>query len=204
MLKQKGIFNSSLIIITSDHGESLYENDNIKGSKRHSDFIDDGSYKGHGYSLYQPEIMVPLIFYHHQYNPVIINKIVRTVDIVPTILDSMNIKKPEYLDGTSLNDLLKNKQFKNNFAYAEIPPSNGKLYCVRKNDWKYITNNEDIHELYDLSIDPTESNNLFEVNKSISSEMQTALNNLNIPEINKQEIDIELRDQLEALGYIDL
>lgn len=87
-LKEQNIYSNSIVIVTSDHGEFLGE----KG------LLD------HQIGLYQPVISVPLIFKvaDGTIAPNDSDRIAQTVDILPTVLDSIDIEIPDFVQGTSL------------------------------------------------------------------------------------------------------
>lgn len=97
-LKEKNLFDRVMIILTSDHGEEFYE---------HGAWV-------HGAHLYQESIHIPLIikFPKGIFQGEKIEKIVRIIDIAPTILEILNLKKsiPASWDGRSLLPLLKKKE----------------------------------------------------------------------------------------------
>src|SRR5439155_26009665 len=86
-LKRQGIYDSALIILSSDHGESLGE---------HGKWM-------HGASLYDTEIHVPLIVkVPGQRRGKRVADAVQTIDIFPTVLHVLGIPAPRPLDGTIL------------------------------------------------------------------------------------------------------
>lgn len=107
-LKKEKLLNKTIIIITADHGENLYENDwGI----------------GHGEHLYGDNVInPPLIIYNpfENYPVKNINALVRDVDLMPTILEMLNFAAPKGIDGVSLLPLLEGKKETLNLtAFAE-------------------------------------------------------------------------------------
>jgi len=80
MLKERNVYEKTLIVLTGDHGEGLNEHDEIT----------------HGIFLYDTTLKVPLVFHCPGIVPKerVIEKQVRTVDIMPTILDILDIEIP--------------------------------------------------------------------------------------------------------------
>ncbi|MBI3995685.1 MAG: sulfatase, partial [Nitrospirae bacterium] len=94
-LKREGLFDRTVLIITSDHGEHLYEDD--RGM-------------GHGEHLRGESVLrVPLIIRDPvpATRPGTVRSIVRSVDLVPTLLDRLQLPDPVERDGVSLMPLLR-------------------------------------------------------------------------------------------------
>jgi len=86
-LGSNGMEDGSLIVFCSDHGE---------------EFLEHGG-TGHGHSLYDEVLHVPLIILGPGIpSGQVVNDLIATVDIFPTILGFLNIKIPENLNGISL------------------------------------------------------------------------------------------------------
>jgi arylsulfatase A-like enzyme len=87
--KSEGILDDALVIITSDHGEGLYQ----RGER----------YGGHG-ACYEEGLVVPLVirFPGGRFAGDRVSDAVSHVDLVPTILDVMQIEHDASLPGYSL------------------------------------------------------------------------------------------------------
>ena len=86
-LRSLGIYDDSLIIITSDHGEAF----------------DEKGIVGHSISLYQHQVHVPLIIkFPQQRQGEIVDSFVSHVDLMPTVLDVLGIDPVGELQGRSL------------------------------------------------------------------------------------------------------
>ena len=94
-LEKQGVLDESVVILTSDHGESLTE---------HDIFFDH-----HG--LYDVTIRVPLIIWCPSMfsSHVRVSSLVQHVDLVPTVLDILNIGGRYGFDGESLLPLIGGK-----------------------------------------------------------------------------------------------
>ncbi|MCK5057556.1 MAG: sulfatase-like hydrolase/transferase, partial [Candidatus Aminicenantes bacterium] len=92
-LKRNGLYDRSLIVFFSDHGEEFY--DHLGWS--------------HGHSLYNELIKVPLIikFPGDKYQSIRVTEIVGIIDILPTLLDYLHIEQAREIDGISLMPLIK-------------------------------------------------------------------------------------------------
>lgn len=142
--------DDTLIVLTADHGESLGEH----GEATHS------------LTVYDATLHVPLIISH----PALPQKRrvkgqVRTIDILPTVLDLLGVDAPKSVDGQSLVALFRSTDRVDLESYIEtlVPRFNNgwaELRGVRTTSFKYIRAPRS--ELYDLDADPRETQNLFE------------------------------------------
>ena len=163
-LKKNNLFDDTLIIIVSDHGEH---------------FDEHGYYFQHGASLYEPSIKATFIMRYTKKLPIKrrIESRVQLLDITPTILEILDIPLIEEKEGVSLLPLIKNKVAKaRDFVFVEgieeyfsqhkrifMKGIKGKWRAIIVGDWKliYIPHPEkNIFELYNLKQDPKEKNNL--------------------------------------------
>lgn len=89
-LDTRGLLADTLVVFTSDHGETLF---------------DRGPQYGHGVSLYEELVRVPLLFYNPAFtNASVDGCLASTMDIHPTLLAAMGIPLPDELDGESMLD----------------------------------------------------------------------------------------------------
>lgn len=196
-LKELGLYDSTLIIVTSDHGEMRGEH----GERSHSYFI------------YQGAIKVPLIFKVPGQNKAArIKPIVGLIDIVPTICSLLNIQAPQSVQGLDLSA---------SFKGESIPVQNRHLFCeslmatkykgnsllgVVNDGFKYIQTTRP--ELYDLIKDPTESDNLVGKQDLRARIMQDKLAQILEQSVrkasahNKTGLDAEAVQLLQSLGYV--
>jgi|Deesub1362B_J571_1020462.scaffolds.fasta_scaffold00064_4 arylsulfatase A-like enzyme len=201
-LKNLNLQKKTIIIITSDHGEEFYEHEGW----------------GHGHSLYEETIHVPLIFYCPGLIPKgkRIKEIVSLVDVFPTILSlcGINLKIPYKIEGLDLTPLFyaKNPKPIRNFIFSELTQGENSAWCLRTDRYKVIEIRFGIKRerlLFDLKADPNEKNNIYEEKKEIAIELLRKLNFI-IQQAEeksfspkKTELDIELKRKLKSLGYIE-
>ena len=91
-LKEMNLYDSTLIIITADHGESLGDHGEID----------------HAFFIYHSTLHVPLIIkVPGQTKPATIQEPVGLVDILPTVCGLLDIKTPSHIQGKDLSGLWK-------------------------------------------------------------------------------------------------
>jgi len=203
-LLMKGLEKKTILIITSDHGEEFQEH----------------GLKYHAKHLYEEVLRVPLIIS----SPALITSgisiptQVRSIDIVPTILDLLGIPNSEKHQGESLVPLIKNPFSPDRPAISQIGEGDGfggkEIIAFNTGEYKLIWNKkEDTKELYHLPSDPQETQNLAEQDEETSGRLQTQLKKLIYTPVEKPfqyktkdrkvKFDEDVLSRLRALGYID-
>jgi arylsulfatase A-like enzyme len=141
-LKKLNIYDESLIIFLSDHGEAFQEHERW----------------GHGTTLYQEVIHVPFIIkfpFSFKRNGIVISSYVQTMDLMPTVLEFLNLPKPESFQGQNLLPLIKG-QAADRAIFSEI--LSGDMLAILKQGWKYIYSGKARREeIYDLRVDRGET-----------------------------------------------
>ncbi len=148
-LKEKGLYDNSLIVVAADHGEGLGDHDE----------------DGHGMFLYETTIHVPLIIRAPRpFARRTVAETVELIDVAPTVLDLLGVPVPREWQGRSLWPLLSGKADEGaGRAYSETfyPRFHygwSSLQSFSSDRLKYILAPRD--ELYDLARDPHESQEL--------------------------------------------
>ena len=195
-LREYNLLQHTLIILAGDHGEAF-------GEKQE---------KGHGVFVYESTMRVPLIFFSEQSLPKgkVVNSRVRLIDLMPSILDMLDVPQPEDIQGTSLLPYIEGKKKDDLSTYIEsyYPRENygwSELVGLIDGNWKYIKAPKE--ELYNLVQDPQEEENLIQVAGKIAQEKKEKLKNLiensASPLIEgKRTLTAEEREKLRSLGYI--
>ncbi len=152
-----GFNKNSFILVMSDHGISVGEK---IGERAYGAFCYDYTLKTFTYFIY-PEV-----------KPLEIKQQVRTIDLLPTILDYLQIPvDPNFqpMDGESLLQLISGQTLEEKPAYSETgnpldskkPPDDPNTKSIRISKWKLIFNEyNNTKELYNLENDPNEENNI--------------------------------------------
>src|SRR6266446_259430 len=195
-LKNKGLYQSTLIVLSGDHGESLGE---------HGE-------KTHGFFIYNATLHVPLIIHlaggvHAR----TVANLVNLADLMPTVLAALNIQIPAQVQGQSLLPLMSPKKEDNaRSLYAEtfLPRLHfnwSELRGVETETYHFIDAPKP--ELYDLRKDPGETHNLYADRKAVAEEMRARLTALIRQYSAGQELaektglDPALMERLKSLGY---
>jgi arylsulfatase A-like enzyme/Flp pilus assembly protein TadD len=195
------IDRNTVIVLTSDHGEGLGEHEE----------------ETHGLLLYNSTLHIPLIIKVPQFSgmPTVIPNLVRSIDIMPTILDLLKIKKPDtQIQGNSILPLMlhKEKMNKTTFSYFETyyPQLNYNWSALRgmmSLEWKLILGPKP--ELYHLTSDHLELKNMYHQEKNKGRELREIMemtiteNTTSVkPDVHQMELDAEARKKLKSLGYM--
>ena len=193
-LKELGLYEDCLIIVTSDHGEMLGEHGELT----------------HGYFVYESAVRVPLIIKApDQVAGGQVADPVGLIDLVPTICSLLGVPAPESVQGVDLTPYLtgSSPDAPDRYLYCEsaMPQNydlNG-LFGVVGPRWKFIDTTRP--ELYDLRADPTETADLSDqqavMARTLSDQVQ-AVQRQRGPGDGRQDLDAETRRQLESLGYV--
>jgi arylsulfatase A-like enzyme len=208
-LEQRGLLDRSIVIVTSDHGEQLWEH---------------GGWR-HGSTLYDHQLLVPLIIHlprelRRQLGGDLRGRVVaqqaQLIDLYPTVLDLLGIELDHEIQGRSLVPLLAGGEMPPRKAFSEN--TNVKAYerkSIRSERFKYIRSIPrksappdagEYFELYDLRKDPAEQVDLAGSFPELAAALKEEMRALREREGQLLEevpegISPELRRQLEALGY---
>jgi len=195
-LKDKGVYQNTVIVLSGDHGESLGE---------HGE-------KTHGFFIYNATMHVPLIMHLPGTTAgATVTDTVSLVDLMPTILAAAGVQIPSQVQGKNLlPELVAKTGSADRSLYSET-------FLPRLHfNWSELRGAENARyhfidaprpELYDLSKDPAELHNLFGEKKAVAEEMRAKLAGL-IREYSagkelaeKTGLDPVLMERLKSLGY---
>src|SRR5437899_3171319 len=195
-LKNKSLYQNTLIILSGDHGESLGE---------HGE-------KTHGFFIYNATLHVPLIIHlPGDMHARTVQNLVNLADLMPTVLAALNIRIPAHVQGQSLLPLMFPKKEDNaRSLYAEtfLPRLHfnwSELRGVETETYHFIDAPKP--ELYDLRKDSGETHNLFAEKKAVTEEMRVRLAKMIQQYTAGQELaektglDPALMERLKSLGY---
>jgi len=198
------LLEKTIVIIASDHGEAFYQHKRML----------------HSSTVYEELIQIPLIIKFPPYfnaSNYTITALVESIDIMPTLLELLNISYQEELfDGKSLAPLISipdshHKEYIYSRSAGESP-----LLCLRGKRYKYILHiypylkEKDFShdELYDLRFDRAEKKNLIKNRPRVAMRLRKHLlewmeeKSKGQYEPEKSQVDDKIKNQLKALGYL--
>jgi arylsulfatase A-like enzyme len=196
-LKETNVYHRSLIVFTADHGE---------------EFADHGGF-WHGTTLYRELVHVPLIIHFPggAGAGTVQNEPVSLLDLMPTALSAAGVQTPKNLAGRILSP---EPQPDRRVLFAEEDHQGCVLGAVRAGPWKLVSANpgnpRDLPEvqLFDLSTDPAEKNDLSSSEPDLHDELLRVLEAgpaaTPVPAgKEKVELDSATEEQLRSLGYTE-
>ncbi|MBM4245162.1 MAG: DUF229 domain-containing protein [Deltaproteobacteria bacterium] len=198
-LEKRGLMDSSVVILTSDHGEEFQEHGGFQHKK----------------IFRYPNLHVPLIVHAPGRSPRRVADPVELVDVVPTVLDLLGLPPHPGAMGRSLASIVDggtDEGLAGRVAFAEgtMPGSGWRTVVSRRHQLLHDVQRDESH-LYDLEADPTEQVDIAAQQPALVGQLLTVLrerlaeNERRNPgrPAEQRPIDEETRRQLRALGYVD-
>lgn len=195
-LEDAGMLENSIVVLTSDHGEEFAEHDRV----------------GHSKSVYDEVLRVPLLVWAPGLvrEGTRIDTMVSVVDVVPTVLDLLEIAPPQGLQGRTLRAALRGEALapgEPRFAEGPDVDHPGKrLLAVRTENHKWIARESAStpHEIYDLASDPGETENVDDDTLRATGRRHLAsYEALAGGASPKRDLDARTTEKLRALGYVE-
>ena len=161
-VRRMGLFDNTLIIYTSDHGEPFGEHGYIKKSEP---------------GLYDELVRIPLIIHHPEGIGAgkRFGALVETPEIFATIVDFLKVGKPPRIHGESLLPIMGGQAEKiRDYAYMGYFK---RTWRVSDKNWSFVLSLEKgrPNELYNLQEDPEEKRNLVDKEKPKAIELELEL-----------------------------
>lgn len=198
-LRAAGAYDDTLVLVLSDHGESLY----------------DRGFGNHGRSLYEDELAIPFVLRLPGASPARPDCWVGPVDVVPTLAAALDLPAPEPAFGRSLLTPLPGDR--GLVAEAVLTRPGDRAY--RKGDAKLLyqpTGGADgvRRALFDLASDPGERHDLLAPGAdgkadpsataryvTLLDEMRAAVPDFERPDAAEVTLDPDEVERLRSLGY---
>ena len=172
-LKELNLEKNTLVIFTSDNGGYIeYKSGGFEN------ISSNGPLRGQKGTVYEGGHRVPFIAYWPQNVPAgkVSNEIVMTMDMYPSLIELIKgtVKVKKKFDGKNvLPILLGDKKMQERTVYWKIKNNR----AIRKGDWKLVMIGQKEPQLYNLSIDMGESDDLSRKNPAIVNKMKEQYNN---------------------------
>jgi choline-sulfatase len=203
LYRRFGWDRNTLIVVTADHGEEMME----KG------------FYGHGRSLYNTAIHVPLLFYYPGGKHISAGKVpdaVSTLDILPTLNGLLGFATIPYLAGQDLSPQLRNpgaaSEARYIYSHLHLKKVNREdiiHHTAIFKDFKYIYRSQGGTQFFfNLKTDPQEATNIYAVSQQPAKELAASYFKFerDCKRFNPDYVDIKLDkksiEQLKSLGYI--
>jgi arylsulfatase A-like enzyme len=197
-LRRRDLYEDSLVVFLSDHGEEFW----------------DHSKWGHGETFYDEVIEVPLIIKSPRpRSPGRRKDLVQHIDLTQTLLEYASLPVIEGSHGRSLRPVIDGSSSLNEnrprqvLSHLALGERNG--VALTEISWRFALRGRELDnvELFHLETDPSEGNNLSDLNPITIEYFRRSLGYLEdsrASRIRSQEIEIdpELNEQLKAIGYI--
>ena len=197
LLEERGQLERTVVVAIGDHGEGLGE---------HGEDT-------HGVFLYDSVLRIPWLMRlpGKVRAGTVIGEQVRTIDLLPTVLDAVQVTVPRDLDGESLLEVVRGR------SRLDPPPAYTETYypklhygwselrAVRVGDWKFIEAPR--AELYSLRNDPGEKVDVVSRQGGLASRLGAELSGIasawsQLPERAAPAPDRETLERLRSLGYV--
>jgi arylsulfatase A-like enzyme len=206
-LTQQPGWEDTLFVILADHGEGLDSHPNVPDSKYH------------GWLLYESHVVVPWILYSKAWTParVCVRQPVRLMEVAPTLLDYLELPKPDTMTGRSLMPVIHRDQDSvemPEYLITETFWNYANKTAVYGSEWKYFLNRSGHKGLPPQELQAkgtiengSKTNQLLRY-PSVGAVMRAHLKNWEaahpkaMPTAPSKVMSEEERQQLEAIGYL--
>ena len=199
-LDARGLTDRTIVVVIGDHGESLSEHDEAT----------------HGFFVYESTVHVPLIVrapFSGTLGGRHVTDVVRSVDVMPTVLELLGIAAPKDIEGVSVAGLMTGAVKElglETYSEALYPLHHfgwSDLRAMRTGRYKLIAAPRP--ELYDLQDDPGELHDLFDQRGALGQRMLDRLRERERrfgassgSTAQPVDVDPDARARLAALGYV--
>lgn len=201
-LERIGLLDETVIVLTSDHGEELYDHGKLE----------------HGH-IFNTNLRVPLIVVPPSPAAagVRVDSPVELIDVLPTLLTMVDLAVPDGIDGRPLPlDGAGAAEGEEAYAFAEAdcgPRGKACLVSVQDRRWKLTLDREaGALTLFDLERDPLERVDVAAENPEVADRLEKALRKWDSSQPDLAalrqryqgvEVSEEIRERLRQLGYIE-
>jgi len=196
-LQDRGVWESATMVLTSDHGEEFWEHGR----------------RGHGRTLYDEVIHVPLMVKDPRATPRRVTTTVSLVDVAPTLVELAGLEPLPIRQGRSLVPYLAGAAVERGPVISELLRAHDRVQlAVIDHPWKLILRPDSGEvELFHLEDDPGEQNPLPAPNPDIVRSFLEGMRPWPVdvieprppsPDSGAERPRVEALEALEALGYL--
>jgi arylsulfatase A-like enzyme len=200
ILESLGLMENTVIILLSDHGEELLE----RGKWGHFET-----------NLYDEILKVPLIFnLPGRKSELVVQRQVRLLDVMPSILDLCQIPQQGGMEGISLLPLWKGQedQYNADYSISEMWRDTRHIIAVRSEDFKYLWDSRSSNgqALFDLQQDQQEQKNAIKqfpeeaqfFQEIVDSHLRRVAESA-VGEVEEPALEEAMVRRLRDLGYVE-
>jgi arylsulfatase A-like enzyme len=193
-LERRGVWDETLVVLTSDHGEELAERGMIE----------------HGHTMYDELLHVPFVWKlpasWGRARGRSVEELVETRSLLPTLFELVGRPVPAAVSAPSLLPWLRGEPPATKPYERIVAEANG-MFVVRTERWKLVvTPAESKQELYDLVADPGERTNLAATRPAEVDELRSQLRRwraaLRPQKAESAALDEASLQELKNLGYL--
>lgn len=183
--------NDLVIAFTADHGEEFLDHDGFS----------------HSATFHDEVIHVPLFVGTGEEETGKNDNLVGLMDLAPALADKANVDRPETYRGHPLSQVDDRWNRSEVIAEWADTDTDDRRFAVRTTNWKYIREEDGDEQLYDLTADPDEMNDLATENIDVLSDLRERLEDHlamldeSREDLGDVEMDEEVRQRLRDLGY---
>ncbi|MDG2307221.1 MAG: sulfatase [Candidatus Binatia bacterium] len=190
-LRERGLYDDSLIVVVSDHGEELGERTGLSL---------------HGKTLFDEALRIPLLvkFPGGEFAGRVVDRQVRLIDVFPTVVGALGLDVPAEIDGESLLPTLRTDDGER----PAVSITEGSQAALRQPPWK-LYRRDGALTLFNLEDDPGELRDVAAGYPEIVESLGVKLEELTAEEADllqrsrRKKLSKNRREQLRALGYVE-
>ncbi len=194
-VEELGLWEKTVVVVTSDHGEEFRDHGGIHHSR----------------TLFDEVVRVPLIVRAFGYSAGVIGSPVQLVDLMPTMVDILNLPVPSDVGGQSLVPVIRGEKMRQRPIFGETS-RDARLRSVRTGSCKLVWNlSRKTYRLYNTARDPGERFNVVFFRPALARQLKGQLDDWMVVAASQRELgapsepvelDEDTFSRLQMLGYI--